>query len=236
MNSSSDSGQPLPVIFFSFSQSKLPGYILPAIPPFAILLGNHLWRLIEESDEPPLWLTALHALFVGTLLGASLLTVYFVLGIKPTGKPLFIATAFGIMTFALVLAAIYGKGLQMLRFATLLPLLLALAFVVKVASRSIDQRNSARPVAEELAADSVASSHLPVAVFGVPRDIEYGLNFYENTQISNYDRGEIPSGAHRLVARSGSSDALRLMMGNRITRVGEFPPGRRLEFYVVSAK
>ena len=34
-----------PIIFFSFSQSKLPGYILPAIPGFAILAGLALSNL-----------------------------------------------------------------------------------------------------------------------------------------------------------------------------------------------
>jgi 4-amino-4-deoxy-L-arabinose transferase-like glycosyltransferase len=225
----------LPVIFFSFSQSKLPGYILPAIPPFAILLGEYLWRRLDEADEPPFWMTAIHSLLVGALLGASLLTVYFVLGLKPVGKPIIIAIAVGVIAFGGVLSAIYGRGLRMLRFATLLPLVLALSFVIKFASPAIDARNSARPIATELANDLPSSSKSPIAVFGLARDIEYGLNFYDNAPIANYDRGEIPPGEHRLVARAGSEDALRLMMGSRVTRIGEFPP-RKLEFYHVAAK
>ena len=34
----------IPIVFFSFSQSKLPGYILPSIPPIAILTGDFLFR------------------------------------------------------------------------------------------------------------------------------------------------------------------------------------------------
>ena len=34
----------IPVVFFSFSQSKLPGYILPALPPITILTGDYLFR------------------------------------------------------------------------------------------------------------------------------------------------------------------------------------------------
>ncbi len=225
----------LPLIFFSFSQSKLPGYILPAIPPFAILLGEYLWRRLDEASEPPFWMTALHSLTVAALFGASLLTVYFVLGIKPVGKPVVIAIAFGVITFGGVLAAIYGQGLRMLRFATLIPLVFALAFVIRFATPAIDARNSARPIAMELVNDFPAAAKSPVAVFGVSRDIEYGLNFYENTPIANYDRGEIPPGEHRLVAKAGLGDALLLMMGNRVTRIGEFP-ARKLEFYLVTAK
>ena len=225
----------LPVIFFSFSQSKLPGYILPAIPPFAILLGDYLWRRLDAASEPPLWLTALHSFCVAALFGASLLTVYFVLGLKPVNRALIIAIIIGAITFGGVLAAIYGQGLKMLRLATLVPLVVALAFVIKFASPAIDVRNSARPIAAELTDDLPSSSRSPVAVFGVPRDIEYGLNFYENAPIANYDRGEIPPGEHRLVARAGSEDALRLMMGNRLARIGGFAP-RKLEFYHVAAK
>ena len=34
----------IPIVFFSFSQSKLPGYILPSIPPITILTGDYLFR------------------------------------------------------------------------------------------------------------------------------------------------------------------------------------------------
>ena len=34
-----------PLLFFSFSGSKLPGYILPVLPAAALLVGERLWRL-----------------------------------------------------------------------------------------------------------------------------------------------------------------------------------------------
>jgi 4-amino-4-deoxy-L-arabinose transferase-like glycosyltransferase len=46
-----------PIIFFSLSESKLPGYILPSFPPLALILGIHLSRWIEQSVEPP-WMRA----------------------------------------------------------------------------------------------------------------------------------------------------------------------------------
>ena len=33
---------------FSFSGSKLPGYILPSIPPLAILTGDYLYRMRRQ--------------------------------------------------------------------------------------------------------------------------------------------------------------------------------------------
>ena len=39
-----------PVLFFSLSTSKLPGYILPSLPPLALLLGRGLAEAIEKPD------------------------------------------------------------------------------------------------------------------------------------------------------------------------------------------
>jgi 4-amino-4-deoxy-L-arabinose transferase-like glycosyltransferase len=39
-----------PVLFFSLSTSKLPGYILPSLPPLALLLGRSLVEAIEKPD------------------------------------------------------------------------------------------------------------------------------------------------------------------------------------------
>jgi 4-amino-4-deoxy-L-arabinose transferase-like glycosyltransferase len=42
-----------PVVFFSVSDSKLAGYVLPSLPPLALILGVRLSRWIEGSIEPP---------------------------------------------------------------------------------------------------------------------------------------------------------------------------------------
>src|ERR1700722_10130187 len=48
-----------PLLFFSFSQSKLPGYILPAIPPLSLLLAVALARAIRSDSYASKWLLAL---------------------------------------------------------------------------------------------------------------------------------------------------------------------------------
>jgi 4-amino-4-deoxy-L-arabinose transferase-like glycosyltransferase len=40
-----------PLLFFSLSKSKLPGYILPVIPPLVLLLGRAIARAAEEQPE-----------------------------------------------------------------------------------------------------------------------------------------------------------------------------------------
>lgn len=39
----------VPVLFFTFSGSKLPGYILPALPAAIILAGEYAWRFTRKS-------------------------------------------------------------------------------------------------------------------------------------------------------------------------------------------
>jgi 4-amino-4-deoxy-L-arabinose transferase-like glycosyltransferase len=41
----------VPVAFFSLSQSKLPGYILPALPGAALLAGYELWRFVRGDGN-----------------------------------------------------------------------------------------------------------------------------------------------------------------------------------------
>ena len=48
-----------PIIFFSLSQSKLPGYILPSIPPLTILTGDYINRIRHKGLNG--WLLVLHA-------------------------------------------------------------------------------------------------------------------------------------------------------------------------------
>ena len=48
-----------PIVFFTFSKSKLPGYILPSIPPLTILTGDYLNRI--RRNGLPEWLLYSHA-------------------------------------------------------------------------------------------------------------------------------------------------------------------------------
>ena len=41
----------VPLVFFSLSGSKLPGYILPALPAAIILTAEYVWRFVQKSDK-----------------------------------------------------------------------------------------------------------------------------------------------------------------------------------------
>lgn len=57
-----------PILFFSFSGSKLPGYILPSLPAAALLVGERLSRLqtLSQKKNWPLRITGIICLLLGT--------------------------------------------------------------------------------------------------------------------------------------------------------------------------
>lgn len=215
----------IPPLFFSVSQSKLPGYILPAIPAWILLASLYLIRAAELSKPAPAWLTIAHSLWLaaicaGVMLGPRLM-------VHPhEAIPTNVLRTAGLV-FVGVLAFAYGfirvGGWEMLRFATLLPTILALGFVLKIAAPVIDGAQSARPVAEQLA--TINRSNLPVAVNHMHRAVEYGLGFYRNQKISNYEQGEMPQGRHVLIAPLDEPGTPPAGAWKRVW-VGEFGPQR----------
>jgi 4-amino-4-deoxy-L-arabinose transferase-like glycosyltransferase len=59
----------LPLAFFSLAGSKLPGYILPCVPPLAILMGRAADRLVSGAP-PDRYLAGRVTALVGLILGA----------------------------------------------------------------------------------------------------------------------------------------------------------------------
>lgn len=223
----------VPVVFFTFSVSKLPGYILPCLPACALLAADYLGQKLRAEQTPPFALAVLHSAIGGLLLAVALLAPSRILRVSPSGQALTIAAVAAVIVFVAMLATLRARGLLMLRFVTLVPVVLALAFIVRVVAPVVDAKDSARPVAHEL--NGIDAGKSPVAVFGVRRELKYGLNFYRNQPIATYDTGEIPASDHLLVARAGSEAALRARApGRRFSRVGEFA-AQHVEYYWVSS-
>jgi 4-amino-4-deoxy-L-arabinose transferase-like glycosyltransferase len=225
----------VPVLFFSMSQSKLPGYILPAVPAAAVLLAEYLRLHLEQEVRISKWLAALHALLAAAPIVPAVLVASLVVQRRlPPGKPLFVAAVVALGLCAAIVLTLLGRlGLRMLRFVTLIPVVLAVAAVLKLGSPAIDRALSTRPLAVELA--SMETSHLPLAVCGASREVEYGLAFYRDQKISRYEAGDIPRAEHLLVAPPAwKSDVATRSVGRRVSFLGHYAP-QDLDYYWVAA-
>jgi 4-amino-4-deoxy-L-arabinose transferase-like glycosyltransferase len=225
----------VPVIFFSISQSKLPGYILPAIPAGAVLLADYLRQRLADNEKVSKGLVVLHAVVASAPIVPALLIAYVVTDRRlPGGRPMIFALAVGFaLCAAIALTLVSRLRLRMLRFVTLIPVVLSVAAVLKLGTTMIDQKLSARPVAAEIA--SIETHQLPLAVYGVTRELEYGLAFYRNAVILHYEGGSVPAEEHLLVAPSTwKMNVVKQTAGRRLLFLGHYAP-QDVDYYWVAA-
>jgi 4-amino-4-deoxy-L-arabinose transferase-like glycosyltransferase len=224
----------VPVVFFSLSQSKLPGYTLPALPAGPMLVAEYLRRHSDDGCRPHWVLIVSHALLASAPVVPALLIQYWIVrrGL-PWGSGTLLACAIALVLAVGIVITLRGKlGVRMLRFVTLIPVVVAVAAVMKIGAPTIDATLSARPLAEQMAQTETKS--LPIAVFGVKRETEYGLAFYRNEIINRYESNQIPRGEHLLVVPEGSHDSIVKIVGSRrVTYLGTFDP-QGLEYYWVA--
>jgi 4-amino-4-deoxy-L-arabinose transferase-like glycosyltransferase len=228
----------VPVVFFSVSQSKLPGYILPAVPAGALLLADYLRHHQDESTEPPAkWLAVLHALIATAPFVPALLIAHLLAGHRmPEGKPLFLALAAAFVLVAGIAVTLVSKlGLRMLRFVTLVPELLAVWAVLGLGSLGLDQTLSSRLLAQAISRTEIRP--LPLAVFRVSRELEFGLTFYRNQPAMRYEWGQIPAAEHLLVAPEDwqsrvTEEIVRQGAARRILFLGHYAPQHVDYFWV----
>lgn len=203
----------VPIVFFSLSKSKLPGYILPSIPPIAILTGDYLFR--RRQSGLGRWVLVGHAVLCGIMTMAALLVPWFVAhgAQMPPAHALVAAVLAASGAALLILIVVNGFGVARLRLVTTGVLVVLLLFLYGVGPffgtpevtatkrviHLLDSSYSARPLADRLA--TLAPADETVAVFRVRRDVEYGLSFYRNREVVNYEQSGVPDGQHLLVVR-----------------------------------
>lgn len=229
----------VPLIFFSISKSKLPGYILPALPAGALLLTEYLRQRLEhkgsQNEAVSKSMAVLHGLLAAAPIIPALLIAYLLTQHRlPGGRPMLVALAIAFVLCAgIALTLVRNTGLHMLRFVTLIPVVLTVGAVLKLGSTSLDQKLSARPLSLEIA--SIETHSLPLVVFHVPRELEYGLTFYRNRLTVNYDWEGILPGEHLLVAPENSQlEIARLLPGRHVSYLGHYA-AQRIDYYWVGA-
>jgi 4-amino-4-deoxy-L-arabinose transferase-like glycosyltransferase len=223
-----------PIIFFTFSKSKLPGYILPSIAPVTILTGDYLNRI--RRTGLPKWLLWSHA--------AACALVAFVIVLSPqhmtyetlVPSPAWLVTAgaAALLVLFAVVKTIQIGGIAHVRNATLFPVFAAMVFLLGFHGKDLDLNYSARPLAREMQLQ--APNVRPVAVENVRRDMIYGLAFYRNEQPIEYEKDGIPVGEHLLVIPATETAQLEHWLAGRVYEPLFLYPSQGLEVYKVYSK
>jgi hypothetical protein len=190
---------------------------------------------VSEQIKAPLFTVILHSIVAALPLIPAMTLPYILLHPPLVRTPLTLVASIiaGLLAAGMIATLTSSLGLRMLRFVSLVPVVLAVAAILRIGGPALDEQLTARPLANEIA--RVEAGYLPAAVYHVPRETEYGLAFYRNQAIQSYDRGEIPSQPHLLVTSEGEVSKLGALIRNRrVSLLGTFPP-QRLEYYWVSA-
>jgi 4-amino-4-deoxy-L-arabinose transferase-like glycosyltransferase len=166
-----------PFLFFSFSQSKLPGYILPSIPPVFLLIGRAAGRLIATDHRRSASLSGITGLVFAltAVASAEKLGMNGVLYNIPGSRVISLMILAGAGGLAAIVFSIWKKTVP--AFITLALVVAGLVAVVVVgilppAGPGISARNIARK------SFLLNPSGNNVGVFGITRDWSYGLNYY----------------------------------------------------------
>ena len=226
----------VPILFFSASQSKLPGYILPAVPAAALLVADYLAERNARQAKIGFPLALIHALFCGALIFAALAAPSLALNhhLAFDGAARGAALIAAIFAVGIATTLVMPAGPQMLRSVTIFAVIVSVALVIRLAAPSIDASQSARPIAEAI--DNFSRESLPVALFHVGRTTQYGLDFYLHRPTGSYDAGEIPAEPHLLVAASAAgTDFNTLIPGRKVSYLTSLP-ARKLNLYWIGSK
>jgi len=222
----------VPVLFFSASQSKLPGYILPSIPAGALLVSDYVRRRQSGDSSVSPWLVGIHAVLCGVLVFAALAAP----GAQRNhrlmaGTETDVAAGVAIIVTLGIAAALLRMGLRMLRPATLIPIVIGVGALLRQGAPALDATQSARPVAQVI--QSFSQEAVPVALFHATRQLEYGLGFYLNRPVQKYENGQVPRDGHVLVATQNSwAQFSDLLHGRKVSFLTAIP-AQKLELYWV---
>ncbi|HVB08106.1 MAG TPA: glycosyltransferase family 39 protein [Candidatus Acidoferrales bacterium] len=215
-----------PLIFFSFSQSKLPEYILPVFPPLVLLMARSFVCAIERAPRKAQWLggvtgTMWVALGVAGALGFHRLPRYeppYQHGINHLAlAALFIGIVTGMVIEVVSLSRKPWLVLALTAFA-------AAALVGISALRVLPQLDpliSARPLARDIQKILPPGSNL-YAVGDINRNCDYGLRFYLK---ADDFRQFNPDGSQRyeLVSSGGDMTLNNLGLAHRKIVAGFLP-------------
>ena len=176
----------LPLIFFSFSRSKLPGYVLPALPPLAALAVRNLSFGIQRSLAAARWV----AIFVAMMLMVLAGVLWYVERLRPAALDPLLPHPSLLWAFLYALAGFFALILALWNRpqVALLTVLVAMLFSItaihlkETSAQGLSVRSRVR------AARNRWTDFVPgrASGFKLSRGEQYGLNFYLRREVPTW--------------------------------------------------
>lgn len=178
------------LLFFSLSRSKLPGYILPALPALVLIFAHSLTAM----EKIPRWLLRAALLLFSVLLFVPLVYIQLLGPQFPYGNATIVTGVCAIVALmgaANLLLASFGrpareKGLlPLLAAGCVVPILLATMVAYYVAPSFLKPDPSGKILAQQVQKERIPLDEL--AVGWMNRGQHFGMNFYLHQEIKDWN-------------------------------------------------
>jgi 4-amino-4-deoxy-L-arabinose transferase-like glycosyltransferase len=179
------------VAFFTISQSKLPGYILPAIPVMGLLMARSISSLaLEHRKSFGITLLALALAVVSLSLVLGWTNGSLVEKLGAFQAPVAVVVLFLAFSTIILGAAFLCSAKRSARSLSLvlsvMPIIISFGYVDAIFSHTPTFVISSRYLAHEIQGDEIPVDKLRVS--RLTRSTRYGLNFYLRTDLTDWDR------------------------------------------------
>jgi 4-amino-4-deoxy-L-arabinose transferase-like glycosyltransferase len=175
----------VPIVFFSFSGSKLPGYILPVVPPIALLLAREFWQPSGRAFKIAAFIEAGTMVFIGIAFG------FYgeMLNIDPHVDNRLITVVTSVLACALVAIAIWLRP-SVLAIFNFITVMLMVFVATNLIFPRFDRTDTMRQW--DVALAGLVPANQIVLLYKPARWVEYGLQFYRyNNARSVYSPEEL---------------------------------------------
>jgi 4-amino-4-deoxy-L-arabinose transferase-like glycosyltransferase len=166
----------VPFIFFSLSRSKLPGYILPMVPPIALLIAKEIMQPRSRVYRVAVFIEAGTMAFIGVAFGFFGST----LNVDPHVSGTVIMAVTFVMAAALAVVALWLKPPFLAAFNVIAMAALVITATTMVFPR-FDATDTMRPW--NFALPSWVSANQTVVMYKPARWAEYGLQYYRSNRV-----------------------------------------------------
>jgi 4-amino-4-deoxy-L-arabinose transferase-like glycosyltransferase len=168
----------VPFVFFTFSQSKLPGYILPMVPPIALLLAKEIFQPRSRVYKVAVFIEAGTLAFIGVAFGFFGST----LNVEPHVSGTVILIVAFVMTAVLSVIALWLDPVFLAAFNVIAMAALVVTATTMVFPR-FDATDTMRPWSGALT--SLVAPDETVFLYKPARWAEYGLGYYRSNRIKS---------------------------------------------------